>query len=148
LVGLTAWRLEQNDLALYFQEVQSSFGHRSLGKNTAMLTGVAVILRKRTHTAVSADELGRKLSTKTVGSTSSEHLALLKWARAPPDPERLWALEDYRNMTRRLESDLIAAGERVVRVPPKLDGSRPEFGAHLRQVGPDRRLGHCPRSTA
>ncbi|WP_433208681.1 IS110 family transposase [Nocardia sp. CA-107356] len=74
---------------------------------------------KHSHTAVSADELGRKLSTKTIG-TSTDHLILLKWARAQPDPERLWALEDCRNMTRRRESDLIAAGERVVRVPPKL----------------------------
>ncbi|MCC3333003.1 IS110 family transposase [Nocardia abscessus] len=81
---------------------------------------IGIDAHKRTHTAVSADELGRKLSTKTVGTTSSDHLALLKWARAQPDPERLWALEDCRNMTRRLESDLIAAGERVVRVPPKL----------------------------
>ncbi|NQE72475.1 hypothetical protein NG2371_06964 [Nocardia gamkensis] len=81
---------------------------------------IGIDAHKRTHTAVSADELGRKLSTKTVGTTSTDHLALLKWARAQPDPERLWALEDCRNMTRRLESDLIAAGERVVRVPPKL----------------------------
>ncbi|MGW4774903.1 IS110 family transposase [Nocardia sp. NPDC004278] len=75
---------------------------------------------KHTHTAVCADELGRKLSTKTIATSSTDHLALLKWARAQPDPERMWALEDCRNMTRRLESDLIVAGERVVRVPPKL----------------------------
>ncbi|MGY2093577.1 hypothetical protein [Nocardia gipuzkoensis] len=62
---------------------------------------IGIDAHKRTHTAVSADELGRKLSTKTVGTTSSDHLALLKWARAQPDPERLWALEDCRNMTRR-----------------------------------------------
>jgi hypothetical protein len=30
------------------------------------------------------------------------------------------AIEDCRNMTRRLEQDLLAAGERIVRVPPKL----------------------------
>jgi transposase len=81
---------------------------------------IGIDTHKRTHTAVAADELGRKLSTKTVGTTSNDHLALLKWARAQPDPDRLWAIEDCRNMTRRLEGDLIAAGERVVRVPPKL----------------------------
>jgi transposase len=32
----------------------------------------------------------------------------------------LWAIEDRRHMTRRLERDPIAAGESVVRVPPKL----------------------------
>lgn len=42
----------------------------------------------------------------------------MKWASAL-DPERLWALEDCRHLTRRLERDLITAGESVVRVPPK-----------------------------
>ncbi|QIS23564.1 IS110 family transposase [Nocardia terpenica] len=81
---------------------------------------IGIDAHKRTHTAVAADQLGRKLSARTVGTTSSDHLTLLKWARAQADQERLWALEDCRNMTRRLERDLIAAGERVVRVPPKL----------------------------
>ena len=35
-------------------------------------------------------------------------------------PERRWALEDCRHLSRRLERDLVAAGEAVVRVPPKL----------------------------
>ena len=34
--------------------------------------------------------------------------------------DRIWAIEDCRHLSRRLERDLIAAGERVVRVPPKL----------------------------
>ena len=41
------------------------------------------------------------------------------WARSIGD-ERLWALEDCRHVTRGLESALLAAGERVVRVPPRL----------------------------
>lgn len=41
----------------------------------------------------------------------------------------MWAVEDCRHLSRRLERDLIAAGERIVRVPPKLmanarDGAR------------------------
>ena len=41
----------------------------------------------------------------------------------------MWAIEDCRHLSRRLERDLLAAGERVVRVPPKLmanvrDGAR------------------------
>lgn len=43
----------------------------------------------------------------------------MKWAAAV-DGERLWAIEDCRHMTRRLERDLIAAGEVMVRVAPKL----------------------------
>src|SRR6476646_1323597 len=33
---------------------------------------------------------------------------------------RSWAVEDCRHLSRRLERDLLAAGERIVRVPPKL----------------------------
>jgi hypothetical protein len=44
---------------------------------------------------------------------------LLKWAVGLAG-ERLWAIEDCRHLTRRLERDLIAAGESVVRVSPKL----------------------------
>nr|WP_234382114.1 transposase [Streptomyces dysideae] len=32
----------------------------------------------------------------------------------------MWAVEDCRHLSRRLERDLLAAGERIVRVPPKL----------------------------
>ena len=34
--------------------------------------------------------------------------------------ERLWAVEDCRQLTRTLERELLAVGERLVRVPPKL----------------------------
>ncbi len=74
---------------------------------------------KRTHTAVAIDNTGRKLASKTTGTRTSDHLALLAWA-SELDDERLWAIEDCRAMTRRLERDLLAAGERIVRVPVKL----------------------------
>ena len=48
------------------------------------------------------------------------------------DGERLWAIEDCRHLTRRLERDLIAAGESVVRVPPKL---RAHIGDSARTYG-------------
>jgi transposase len=80
---------------------------------------IGIDAHKRSHTAVTVDDRGRQLSTKTVGTTTQGHLRLLKWATAL-DGERLWAIEDCRHMTRRLERDLIAAGESVVRVSPKL----------------------------
>lgn len=80
---------------------------------------IGIDAHKRTHTAVVTDYLGRKVAQKTVGTTSADHLALLRWA-AEHDTERTWAIEDCRHLSRRLERDLIAAGERVVRVPPKL----------------------------
>jgi transposase len=80
---------------------------------------IGIDAHKRTHTAVIVDVNGRQLATKTCGSTSKEHLALLRWS-GKHGTDRIWAIEDCRNMTRRLEQDLLAAGERIVRVPPKL----------------------------
>jgi len=75
---------------------------------------------KRTHTAAAVDDVGRELGTKTTTSaTTDDHLALLRWAERF-GPDRCWAVEDCRHLSRRLESDLLAAGERIVRVPPKL----------------------------
>src|SRR6266536_3361622 len=73
---------------------------------------------KRTHTVVAVDGTGRKLGERTVSTSPAGHLELLRWVRRWR--ERTWALEDCRHLTRRLERDLLAAGERVVRVPPKL----------------------------
>ena len=80
---------------------------------------IGIDAHKRTHTAVAADQAGQHLSTKTVGTTRKDHLTLLQWATEHGD-DRLWAIEDCRHLSRRLERDLLAAGERVVRVPPKL----------------------------
>lgn len=75
-------------------------------------------LHKRTHTVVAVDSNGRKLAEKTVATTADGHLELVRWARRWR--ERTWALEDCRHLTRRLEADLLRAGEHVLRVPPKL----------------------------
>lgn len=81
---------------------------------------IGIDAHKRSHTAVIVDPLGRQMAVKTIGTTSSDHLALLAWANERDDQERLWAIEDCRHLSRRLERDLLAAGEQVVRVPPKL----------------------------
>lgn len=73
---------------------------------------------KRSHTVVAVDDNGAKLAEKTVPATSAGHLELVRWAAR--FAERTWALEDCRHLSRRLERDLLVAGERVVRVPPKL----------------------------
>lgn len=80
---------------------------------------IGIDAHKRTHTAVIIDGNGRKLATKTCETTSKDHLSLLRWADEH-GKDRVWAVEDCRNMTRRLERDLLVAGERIVRVPPKL----------------------------
>jgi transposase len=84
---------------------------------------------KRTHTVVAIDETGRELGAKTTTATTTEaHLELVRWADRF-GPERRWAVEDCRHLSRRLEADLLAAGEAILRVPPKLmaharDGAR------------------------
>ena len=75
---------------------------------------------KRTHTIVAVDELGRELGTETTrATTTKDHLAIVRWADQFGS-ERTWAVEDCRHLSRRLERDMFAAGERIVRVPPKL----------------------------
>lgn len=75
---------------------------------------------KRTHTVVAVDEVGRELDQLTTAATTSDdHLALVRWADRFGSL-RVWAVEDCRHLSRRLEADLLAAGERIVRVPPKL----------------------------
>src|SRR4051794_19449898 len=80
---------------------------------------VGIDAHKRSHTAVAVDEAGRKLGQHTTGTTSEDHLALLNWAEQFGE-ERLWAIEDCRHLSRRLERDLLGAGQRIVRVPTKL----------------------------
>lgn len=75
---------------------------------------------KRTHTVVAIDERGRQFASKTTkATTTADHLELLRWAERLGG-EREWAVEDCRHLSRRLEADLLAAGERIRRVPPKL----------------------------
>jgi transposase len=73
---------------------------------------------KRTHTLVAVDENGRELARKTVPAVSAGHLDARRWASQWP--ERRWALENCRHVSRRLETDLLMAGEMVVQVSPKL----------------------------
>jgi len=75
---------------------------------------------KRTHTVVAIDESGRELGAKTTVATTTEvHLELVRWSDRF-GVERRWAVEDCRHLSRRLEADLLAAGEQIVRVPPKM----------------------------
>jgi len=81
---------------------------------------VGIDAHKRTHTAVAIDEAGRKLGEKTTRMTTTEaNLELLRWADGF-GPDRRFGVEDCRHLSRRLEVDLLAAGEQIVRVPPKL----------------------------
>ena len=74
----------------------------------------------KTHTAVALDAVtGRSIASKTVACEERGHDALLLWARAL-GPELLFAIEDCRHVSGRLERHQLPRGERVVRVPPKM----------------------------
>jgi transposase len=75
-------------------------------------------LHKRSHTLVAVDRSGRKLAEKTASATPAGHLELRRWLSNWSS--RTVALEDCRHLSRTFERDLLRAGERVVRVPPKL----------------------------
>ncbi len=76
---------------------------------------VGVDVHKHSLTAVAVDEVGRAVAEPTVGSAHE----LVAWS-ASLDPERLWAIEDCRQLSGALERALVAVGESLVRVPPKL----------------------------
>jgi transposase len=76
---------------------------------------VGVDVHKYSLTAVAVDELGRPVA-EHVGLVDGQVVA---WARSLGE-ERLWAVEDCRRVSRGLERSLVEAGERLVRVPPRL----------------------------
>src|SRR3989442_5973417 len=89
---------------------------------------------KRSHTLVAVDENGRQLAACTVAATSSGHMEALGWARQWP--ERRWALENCRHLSRVLERELLSAGEAVVPGLPQLNGAARRKGRGQRQTEP------------
>jgi len=84
---------------------------------------IGVDPHKQTHTAVAVSEVGEALSERTVKAREEGLFELVRWARSLAE-ERTFALEDGRHVTGRLERFLLARGERVVRVAPKLMAER------------------------
>lgn len=77
---------------------------------------IGLDVHKQSVTAVAVDEAGRMLDERTVVVGSDE---LVAWAGALSG-QRMWAVEDCRQLTRWLERQLRDRAEDVVRVPPKL----------------------------
>ena len=84
---------------------------------------VGVDAHSQTHTAAVVNaQTGEQLAVREVQAREAGHRSLLEWASQFGEP-RTWALEDCRNLSGALERVLLAAGERVLRVPPKLMAS-------------------------
>lgn len=85
---------------------------------------IGVDAHKATHTAAAVNrQTAELLDQVTVKARERGHQELLAWAKAL-DEDRVWAIEDCRNMSGGLERLLLLAGERVLRVPPKLMASQ------------------------
>jgi transposase len=81
---------------------------------------IGVDPHKKTHTLVAvAEATGEQLGCETVPTSMAGSERALGWARGVGS-ERVWAIEDCRHVSGRLERWLIARGERIVRVAPKL----------------------------
>jgi transposase len=81
---------------------------------------IGVDAHKRTHTLVALDGVtGVDRGQSTVASDEDGMLAALRFAAAL-DQQRVWAVEDCRHVSGRLERGLLASGDRVVRVAPGL----------------------------
>jgi transposase len=83
---------------------------------------VGAVTHKRTHTLVAVDAAtGSTRGELTIAASDQGGSDALRFA-AGLDEQRVWAVEDCRHVTARLERALLGAGERVIRVPPSLTG--------------------------
>jgi transposase len=83
---------------------------------------IGVDAHKRTHTLVALDAvIGVSRGQTTIQATDDGVHNGLRFA-VGLDDDRVWAVEDCRHVTSRLERALLGAGERVIRVPPALTG--------------------------
>jgi transposase len=75
---------------------------------------------KASHTVAAVDEgTGRVVDDLTAAAKRRSFDDLLQWARAQA-ADRVWAIEDCRHVSGALERFLLARGERIVRVTPRL----------------------------
>jgi transposase len=79
---------------------------------------------KRNHTLVALD--GQTATVRgqfSIAASDEGALDALRFA-TDLDDDRVWAIEDCRHVSARLERALVAAGERVIRVPAKMTGEK------------------------
>jgi transposase len=111
-------------IGVWLSEPRLRLAHRpvlydpSKGGVRIMMVVLGTDAHKRSHTIVACDGAGAELGSITVSATTEGHLRAVKWAAQWES--RRWAIEDCRHISRRLEVDLLAVGELVVRVPPKM----------------------------
>jgi len=81
---------------------------------------IGVDTHKRSHTLVALDAAtGVTCGQLGIAATDDGTTSALRFA-AELDPERIWAVEDCRHVSGRLERGLVASGDKVIRVAPGL----------------------------
>src|SRR2546423_10797779 len=84
---------------------------------------IGVDTHKRSHTLVALDAAtGAARGQLTIPASDEGTLEGLRFA-GELDAERVWAVEDCRHVSGRLERGLVASGDRVIRVAPGLTES-------------------------
>jgi transposase len=84
---------------------------------------IGVDIHKRSHTLVAVNSAtGVQAEQATISASDAGHADALRFARGLGD-QVVWALEDCRHVSGRLERALVAAGEQVIRVWPTLMGA-------------------------
>ena len=83
-----------------------------------MAVMIGIDPHKGSHTAVAVDRAENKLGQLRVRATPAQVDQLRRWAAVWP--ERTWAVEGAPGLGRLLGQQLVAAGERVLDVQPKL----------------------------
>jgi len=83
---------------------------------------IGVDTHKRNHMLVAVDgQTGGLRGQREIPASDAGSLEALRFA-AGLGEERVWAIEDCRHVSARLEAALIAAGEQVIRVPAGMTG--------------------------
>jgi transposase len=84
---------------------------------------IGVDVHKAEHALAAVDDgTGKVRGQRQITADEDGHLDAVRWAQGL-DAVRVWAIEDCRHVSQRLEQALLAAGERVVRVAPHRMGA-------------------------
>lgn len=82
---------------------------------------IGIDAHKRSHTLVAVDAVGKVQDTLVIESGTEGHVEALTWARKHfKRTEVTWAVEDSRSVSGGIERALLAADQRVLRVPAGL----------------------------